>query len=105
MSRLKLNIHRIKVVFGTLQRLKAWMPYVQSWQDPMHSTLVIMGISSAAFYPNVVIPLALLYLVVRTARPFFFSPLNLIGVCVVHARGRAHGTPRNDRRPPRDGRS
>lgn len=65
MSRLKLNIHRIKVVFGIFKRLQTWMPYVQSWQDPMHSTLVIAGISSAAFLPNVVIPLALLYLVVR----------------------------------------
>lgn len=64
MSRLKLNIHRIKVVFGIFKLLKAWMPYVQSWEDPMHSTLVIIGISSSAFFPNVVIPMTLLYLVV-----------------------------------------
>lgn len=95
MSRLKLNIHRIKVVFGIFKRFKAWMPYVQSWENPMHSTLVITAISSAAFFPNVVIPMALLYLVVRVPprQPIPRTHPSNPGVHPVHARRSAHGPP------------
>ncbi len=95
MSRLRLNIHRIKTVAGIFQQLKSWMPYVQSWENPVHSSLVIAGISSAAFYPNVVIPMAMLYIVVRWVWcggcvQHYIMGIHIqththTGVCIVHA--------------------